>query len=106
VAATDPRNFVKKAVSMALRAVGKRNLVLNGAALAVAERLAASKDPTARWVGKHAKGSSLAALRLTRWRRGATLSSHSKDSRLRRYAPCRLRALKEREKERLYVLWR
>jgi 3-methyladenine DNA glycosylase AlkD len=52
--ATDDRNFVKKAVNMALRAVGKRNATLHSAALAVAERLAASDDPTARWNGKDA----------------------------------------------------
>lgn len=51
-AATDERNFVKKAVNMALRAIGKRNAALNTAALAVAERLAGSEDATARWVGK------------------------------------------------------
>jgi len=52
--ATDERNFVKKAVNMALRAVGKRNRKLNAAAIALARRLAASKDPTAQWVGKDA----------------------------------------------------
>ena len=53
-AATDERNFVKKAVNMALRAIGKRNTALNVAAASVATRLAASPDATARWVGKHA----------------------------------------------------
>jgi 3-methyladenine DNA glycosylase AlkD len=53
-AADDARNFVKKAVSMALRAIGKRNATLNAAAVAVAHRLADSRDPTARWVGKGA----------------------------------------------------
>ena len=48
-AADDPRNFVKKAVNMALRAVGKRNRALNTAAQAVARRLADSEDATARW---------------------------------------------------------
>ncbi|HVJ27335.1 MAG TPA: DNA alkylation repair protein [Vicinamibacterales bacterium] len=52
--ATDDRNFVKKAVNMALRAVGKRNRALNAAAVAVAKRLGSSKDPTATWVGKDA----------------------------------------------------
>lgn len=52
--ATDDRNFVKKAVNMALRAIGKRNAALHAAALATAERLAASADPTARWNGKDA----------------------------------------------------
>lgn len=53
-AASDERNFVTKAVNMALRAVGKRNAALNAAAVAVAQRLAASTDTPARWVGKHA----------------------------------------------------
>jgi len=53
-AATDERNFVKKAVNMALRAVGKRNPALNAAAVTVARRLAASSEPAARWVGKDA----------------------------------------------------
>lgn len=52
--AGDERNFVKKAVNMALRAIGKRNRALNAAAVAVARRLADSKDATARWVGKDA----------------------------------------------------
>ena len=51
-AATDPRNFVKKGVSWALRSIGSRNVVLHAAALALAGRLAASKDAAARWVGK------------------------------------------------------
>jgi 3-methyladenine DNA glycosylase AlkD len=53
-AATDERNFVKKAVNMALRASGKRNAALHAAAIATAQRLADSKDPTARWDGKYA----------------------------------------------------
>ena len=52
-AATDERNFVKKAVDMALRAVGRRNAVLQAATLALADRLAGSEDPTARWIGRH-----------------------------------------------------
>ena len=53
-AAGDDRNFVKKAINMALRAVGKRNPALNAAAVAVARRLAASDEPAARWNGKDA----------------------------------------------------
>ena len=52
--ATDDRNFVKKAVNMALRAIGKRNPALKKAALETASRLAESTDPTARWNGKDA----------------------------------------------------
>lgn len=53
-AATDERVYVKKAVNMALRAIGKRSLELNRAAIETATRLAASDDATARWVGSHA----------------------------------------------------
>ena len=52
--ASDPRNFVKKAVNWALRTIGKRSRALHGPALALAEKLAASDDKTARWIGKDA----------------------------------------------------
>ena len=52
--ADDDRHFVKKAVNMALRAVGKRNRSLNKAAVTVAQRLADSQIPAARWIGKDA----------------------------------------------------
>lgn len=52
--ATDGRNFVKKAVNWALRQIGKRSMALHGPTLALAERLAASDDRTARWIGKDA----------------------------------------------------
>lgn len=50
--ATDPRNFVKKAVNWALRSLGKRSMRLHRDALALAEKLSASDDKTARWNGK------------------------------------------------------
>jgi len=53
-AADDERHFVKKAVNMALRAVGKRNPALNAAAVTVARRLAESPDAAPRWIGKDA----------------------------------------------------
>ncbi|MEY2935797.1 MAG: hypothetical protein RL033_6546 [Pseudomonadota bacterium] len=53
-AATDERNFVKKAVSWALKGVGGRGPELHAAALSLAQRLAQSEDATARWVGKDA----------------------------------------------------
>jgi len=52
--ATDERNFVKKGVSWALRMVGRCSPALLLESLALAKRLAASDDPTARWVGKEA----------------------------------------------------
>ena len=52
--ANDERNFVKKGVNWALRSIGKRNAKLNAEALALSERLAATDDRTARWIGKDA----------------------------------------------------
>lgn len=52
--AADPRNFVKKAVNWALRQIGKRSSRLHAPALALAKKLAASDDKTARWIGKDA----------------------------------------------------
>jgi 3-methyladenine DNA glycosylase AlkD len=53
-ASTDERNFVKKGVSWGLRTVGRRNLELNAACTALAQKLSESPDPTARWLGKEA----------------------------------------------------
>lgn len=53
-AASDERNFVKKGVSWALRLIGRRNLALNAASVALAKTLAASPDPAARWIGRGA----------------------------------------------------
>jgi len=53
-AASDERHFVKKAVNMALRAIGKRNASLNAAAVSVAKRLVVSSQAAAQWVGKDA----------------------------------------------------
>ena len=52
--AGDERNFVKKGVSWALRAIGRRGRELRAAAAALAQRLAASPKGAARWVGKDA----------------------------------------------------
>ena len=52
--ATDERHYVKKAINMALRAVGTRNPALRAAAAKVAGRLARSPSAAARWVGKDA----------------------------------------------------
>jgi 3-methyladenine DNA glycosylase AlkD len=53
-AATDERNFVKKGVSWALRGTGRRSPKLHAAAVKLAQRLAASSNASARWVGKDA----------------------------------------------------
>lgn len=50
----DPRNFVRKAVNWALRNIGKRSRNCHAPALALAERLAASPNKVARWIGKDA----------------------------------------------------
>jgi len=51
-AAGDERNFVQKGVSWALRGVGKRSARLKAAVVELAERLAASPQTAARWVGR------------------------------------------------------
>ena len=52
--ATDERNYVKKAVSWALRHIGKRNRALNRAAVAAAKQLQACSSRAARWVASDA----------------------------------------------------
>lgn len=52
--ATDERNFVKKGVNWALRAIGRHSIPLNQAATEVAQRLARSENSAARWIGKDA----------------------------------------------------
>jgi 3-methyladenine DNA glycosylase AlkD len=52
--AADERNFVKKAVSWALRTVGRRDKPLNAAAVELARRLSESKESGPRWVGRDA----------------------------------------------------
>jgi len=55
-AASDERNFVKKGVNWALRAIGcKRDPALRSAARELTTRLAGSTDKTARWIGKDAQ---------------------------------------------------
>ena len=53
-AATDERNFVKKAVNWALRQIGKRDAESYAAAIEVAAELAASKSRSERWIGSDA----------------------------------------------------
>ncbi len=48
--ATDGRNFVKKAVSWALRNIGKRNPNLNKAAIRVAKEIQQIDSRAARWI--------------------------------------------------------
>ncbi len=53
--ATDPRNYVKKAVSWALRNIGKRNHALNKAALQAAEEIGQMDSRAARWIASDAR---------------------------------------------------
>jgi 3-methyladenine DNA glycosylase AlkD len=53
--ATDERTYVRKAVNWALRQIGKRNLVLNRAAVAAARRIARIDSKAARWIAADAR---------------------------------------------------
>lgn len=52
--AGDDRPYVKKAVNWALRQIGKRNRVLNRAAIETAERVKAQGSRSARWIANDA----------------------------------------------------
>lgn len=52
--AEDERIYVKKAVNWALRNIGKRNFDLQKRAIALASRLSASDNKSAKWIGKNA----------------------------------------------------
>lgn len=53
-AATDDRNFVKKAVNWALRNIGKRNVRLNHAAVKTAHEIHRLDSKSARWIASDA----------------------------------------------------
>lgn len=53
-AATDERNYVKKAVNWALRHIGKRNLSLNREALQTARLIQKIESRAARWIASDA----------------------------------------------------
>jgi 3-methyladenine DNA glycosylase AlkD len=53
-AATDERNFVKKAVNWALRQIGKRNKALNREAIKVAKAIQKMESKSARWIASDA----------------------------------------------------
>ena len=54
VGATDERNFVKKAVSWALRNIGKRNANLNKAGIQAAKEIQQMDSKAARWIASDA----------------------------------------------------
>lgn len=51
---TDGRNYVRKAVNWALRAIGKRNSHLNNRSVELSRKLSGAENKTARWIGKDA----------------------------------------------------
>ena len=51
-ASTDDRNYVKKAVSWALREIGKRNITLNADAIKLAEEIGKLDSQAAQWISK------------------------------------------------------
>ena len=53
-AATDERNYVKKAVNWALRQIGKRNQALNRKAIDTAEKISSMDSKAARWIASDA----------------------------------------------------
>lgn len=69
-AASDERNFVKKAVNWALRTIGKRNLALNAAAMAAALRIRGQGFRAARWIAADALRELGSAAVQARLRRG------------------------------------
>ena len=53
-AATDERNYVKKAVNWALRQIGKRNRMLNAEAILIGENIARLDSKSAKWIASDA----------------------------------------------------
>jgi len=53
-AATDKRNFVKKAVNWALRQIGKRNNKLNAEAIKLAKEIQKINSKSAKWIAADA----------------------------------------------------
>ena len=70
--AWDGRNFVRKAVNWALRNIGKRNLLLNRAAIASAARIRRQDTRAARWIAADALRELRSEAVQTRLRRKAT----------------------------------
>jgi len=54
VTQTDDRNFVRKAVTWALRSIGKRNSGLNRKAVTTAKTIQRIDSRTARWIASDA----------------------------------------------------
>lgn len=71
--ACDDRNFVRKAVNWALRNIGKRNLILNRAAIACAERIREQGSRAGRWIAADAVRELKSEAVQTRLRRKASV---------------------------------
>lgn len=52
--AGDPRNYVKKGISWALRQIGKRNAALRSEAITVAKHIIEQDSQSARWIARDA----------------------------------------------------
>lgn len=52
--ASDERNFVKKAVNWAIRQIGKRNAILNAAAIKTCEEIKQSGSRSGKWIAADA----------------------------------------------------
>lgn len=52
--ASDERNFVKKAVNWAIRQIGKRNAILNAAAIKTCEEIKNSGSRSGKWIAADA----------------------------------------------------
>lgn len=75
--ASDKRNYVKKAVSWALRNVGKRNPALNQAAMQEAREIEGMDAPAARWIASDVlRELESEAVQRRVLRRAATLVKH------------------------------
>lgn len=48
----DGRTYVKKAISWALRSIGKRNIDLKHSAIKCAKRIASKNNPSSQWIAK------------------------------------------------------
>jgi 3-methyladenine DNA glycosylase AlkD len=103
-AAEDPRNYVRKGVSWALRAIGKREPGLHQAAMALARRLKARPSPSARWVGAEAlrelRRTSIRSVRGESSPAGRRAARRSASNPLRRRSPDRVPATRMRSRAR------
>jgi 3-methyladenine DNA glycosylase AlkD len=82
-AAVDERNMVKKGVNWALRQIGKRNRLLNRAALAATREIHRLDSSTARWIASDARRE-LESLAVQERLKARTTAELRKQSRVRK----------------------